>query len=79
MLKAASMTSHITFVPSTPRLNALAAAIILDDRRPFPVEEGTRLDQYAHSSCLDDIKKEIIRMVCLHISLSRVSLICLRV
>ncbi|KAI1678738.1 hypothetical protein KJE20_12346 [Pyrenophora tritici-repentis] len=54
--------SHITFVPSTPRLDALAATVILDDRRPFIEKKGTRLDQYAHSPVLDDIKQEVIRM-----------------
>lgn len=73
------MTSHIAFVPSTPQLDALAAAVILDDRRPFPVKEGTRIDQYAHFPGSNDIKKEVIRMVCLQVSLLRLKLICLRV
>ena len=57
------MSSHIAFVTSTPRLDALAATVVLDDRRPFPVAEGARLDQYAHSTDLDEIKKEVIRMI----------------
>ena len=73
------MSSHIAFVTSTPQLDALAATVVLDDRRPFPVEEGARLDQYAHSTDLDEIKKEVIRMVCLQVSLLRIPLMCLRV
>jgi hypothetical protein len=58
-----------TIVPSTLRLDELVAAVVLGDYSPFPVnEEGTILFQYRQATGLEELKMEMIDMVCLRTS-----------
>jgi hypothetical protein len=57
------MSLH-TVVPSTPGLDRLVAAVPLEGYRIFPVKEGTILYEYAWSNELEEVKKEVFRMVC---------------
>ncbi|KAH8726664.1 hypothetical protein GQ44DRAFT_825651 [Phaeosphaeriaceae sp. PMI808] len=55
--------SLYTVLPSTPRLDELVAAVVLGDQSLFPVRENTILYQYVGATQLEEIRKEIFRMV----------------
>lgn len=71
-----SPMSLCTVLPSTPRLDELLASISLDEQSPLPVDGETVLYQYALPVELElEIKKEVLRRVCIKLSPLRVMLI----
>lgn len=57
-----------TFVPATPRLAELIAAVPLEGLRLFPVRENATLYEYAWSPILDEIRTEVGNMVWIHVT-----------
>lgn len=55
--------NHI-FIPLTPRLDELVAAVVLGDQTPLPTKGTAELFQHAWPTDTEvELKKEIFRMV----------------